>query len=73
MNEMSILSAEGDTKCFWDPSNPESVSAASDTFATYSSRGYRAFAMSSGTEGEVMSGFDPSVGSILFIPPLQGG
>jgi hypothetical protein len=72
-HEMAIMNSEGDTKCFWDPGNPESVSVASDTFATYSGRGYRAFAMSSGTQGEIMDGFDPGVGSILFVPPMQGG
>lgn len=73
MNEMSIMNAEGDTKCYWDPSNPESVAIAAETFETYRGRGYRAFAMDSGTSGEIMDDFDANVGSILFVPPMAGG
>jgi len=73
MNSMSIMNDEGDTKITWDPVNPASVEVASTAFASYRSQGYQAFAMTSGTTGEQMEGFDPSVGSIVFIPQMQGG
>jgi hypothetical protein len=73
MNSMSVMNAEGDTTISWDPTNPESVEVASSTFATYAGRGYRAYAMTSSTQGEIMGGFDPTVASILFVPAMQGG
>jgi hypothetical protein len=73
MNSMSIMNEEGDTTISWDPTNPESVEAAASAFATYAGRGYRAYAMQSNTQGEIMGGFDPTAGSILFVPQMQGG
>ena len=73
MNSMSIMNAEGDTKVFWDPDNAESVEVAATTFASYSGKGYRAYARQSDTQGELMVGFDPTAGSILFVPQMQGG
>lgn len=72
-HEMCVMNADGDTKVFWDAANPESVAIAAETFNSYRGRGYAAFAMSSGTSGDQMGSFDPNVGSILFVPPLQGG
>jgi len=73
MNSMAIMNSEGDTKVHWDPSDPESVEVAAATFASYSERGYRAYAMQSDTQGEQMATFDPSASSILFVPQMQGG
>jgi hypothetical protein len=73
MNQMSVMSQEGDTKIFWDPTNPESVEVATTAFNSYRSQGYQAFAMTSGTSGEQMTGFDPAIGSIVFVPQMQGG
>jgi hypothetical protein len=72
-HEMSILGKNGDTKVFWDPANADSVSAASITFHSYIGRGYTAARMSNGGTGEALGEFDPNAGSILFVPPLQGG
>lgn len=72
-HQMSVMNDDGDLKISWDPTNPESVEVATTAFAEYRSRGYQAFAMTSGTTGEQMAGFDPAVGSIVFIPQMQGG
>ena len=72
-NTMSVMNDDGDLSVSWDPANPDSVAVASETFATYSGRGYRAYAMSSGTEGAVMSVFDPTAASILLVPQMRGG
>jgi len=73
MNSMSVMNEEGDTTISWDPTNPESVEVATSAFETYAGRGYRAYAMQSSTQGEIMDGFDPNVGSVLFVPQFQGG
>lgn len=70
---MSVMNDDGDTKITWDPMNPASVEAASTAFTSYRSQGYQAFAMTSGTSGEQMEGFDPSVGAILLVPQMTGG
>lgn len=73
-HEMAVMGKEGDTKYGWNPEDPESVSAAEETFNGYTSDGYRAFAMNAdGTQGEQMDGFDPSAGNVLMVPPMQGG
>jgi hypothetical protein len=72
-HEMSILGKNGDTKCYWDPSDADSVSAAKLTFDSYHGRGYTAARMANGTTGATITEFDPTAGSILFIPALQGG
>ena len=72
MHEMSVMTHEGDTKCYWDPNNPESVKVASETFAAHAQRGYRAFSMV-GTQGTIMDVFDPNAAQILFVPAMQGG
>jgi hypothetical protein len=73
MHEMSVMDEHGDTKVYWDPSNPESVLVASEAYALQITRGCRAFAMVNDTQGEIMDAFDPNVSSVVFVPPLQGG
>jgi len=70
---MAAMGEEGDTKYSWDPSDPESVAAAQETFNGYISDGYRPFALSDGTQGEQMTEFNASAGNILMVPPMQGG
>lgn len=74
MNHMSAMtsSGSGDTKVWWEPSDPASVEVAAQVFARYRTMGYRAFRMT-GTNGEQMVEFDPSVRAILLIPQMQGG
>ena len=73
-HEMNILGQEGHTCCTWDPSNPESVSAANETFEGLRSQGYRAAAMNAdGSTGSFVESFDPSAENILFVLPVVGG
>ena len=73
-HEMSAMGKEGDTKYHWNPEDPESVAAAQETYNGFMSDGYRAFSMSEdGTQGEIMTSFDPSAGNVLMVPPMQGG
>lgn len=72
---MSIMGKEGDTKHYWNVDNSSEVDAAREVFNAHRSRGYAAFRMTPGGEqsGEQLREFDPTAGSILFIPQMQGG
>ena len=72
--EINILSKEGDTKHYWNASDPSEVASVKAVFDAFRSRGYTAARMGrAGTAGEVITEFDPSAGSILFIPRVAGG
>jgi hypothetical protein len=72
-HEMSIMGKDGDTKCFWDPDDPDSVGVAQASFESYRGQGYRAARFNGDEQGDIINEFDPTAGRILFIPPLQGG
>jgi hypothetical protein len=73
-HEMSIMGSGGDTKCRWNPDNPESVAIAQETYTNYRGQGFLAFAMNEdGTTGDQLNEFDPSHENILFVPPMRGG
>lgn len=71
---MSIMGKEGDTKHYWNVKKWDDVQSAKEVFDLYRKKGYLAFSMNKkGDQGEQMVEFDPSAGSILFVPPMQGG
>lgn len=71
---MSIMGKEGDTKYYWNARDADEARIAKEVFDAHHKKGYRAFHMNKkGDQGEQMDEFDPSAGSILFIPQMQGG
>lgn len=72
--EISVMGPSGDSKVFWNEKKWDEVEAAKGVFDLYKGKGFAAFRMNDkGDQGETMNEFDPSAGSILFIPALAGG
>jgi hypothetical protein len=69
------MGREGDTKTIWDPDNPDEVEAAETQFETLvGEKKYLAFAVKrNGEKGEQIREFDPTLGKIILVPPMQGG
>ena len=74
MGELSILTADGDQKLTWDPSNPEEVLIIKKHFDHFMDKGYSAFNLNeSGGEGKKISAFDVLAQKIIMLPKLGGG
>lgn len=73
MNEMEILDTTGHTKLKWDASKPDEVKNAERTFNEMTKKGYRAFHVKKGDQGEPMKTFDPDAEKLLLIPAIQAG
>jgi hypothetical protein len=74
MNTLSAIDTTGDTKTSWDPGKPAEVEVARNTFDQLKQRGYMAYSLSGGGErGELLTEFDPSLGSIIMVPRQVGG
>lgn len=72
--EISILTEKGDTKHYWNAADPSEVAAVGAVFDECRAKGYTAARMGrGGARGEVITEFDPSAHSIVFIPPVRGG
>ena len=73
-NELCILDPSGDTKTIWDPSQPDEVENARETFNRMRAKGYLAYlVMGDGEKGEAITKFDPKAGKLILCPPLRGG
>lgn len=72
---MAVLGKEGDTKTIWDSDNPDEVEVARKTFNDLvGKKKYLAFAVKKdGDKGERISEFDPKLGKMILVPPMQGG
>jgi hypothetical protein len=72
--EIAVMGKEGDSKHYWNVKNWDEVRLAKEVFDKYVGAKFKPYNMNSkGDKGEPMSEFDPSAGSILFIPAMQGG
>jgi hypothetical protein len=68
------MDRSGDTRHQFDRNDPASVEMARDRFRELTNAGFRAVALErNGEQGRLLSGFDPQVERMLFIPQLKGG
>ena len=67
--------AHGDIKQIWDPTKPDEVAAARETFNNLRKKNYLAFRVvgKDGDKGEQIREFDPSAGAYIMAPQLVGG
>lgn len=72
---IAVMGEIGDTKHIWDRSKPSEVEAAKALYETLTKKGYRAFRCvgKDGSQGEMMTEFDPEAERMIFVPALQGG
>lgn len=73
MNEFKVLDPDGHTSTEWDPENAEEVERARRTYEALMRRGYRAFRVERGGEGQTQERFDPREKETLFVPPIHAG
>ena len=74
MGKISVMGKEGDTKVIWDASKPDEVESARRTFDDLKKKKYIAFKVKKdGSQGEVISEFDPDAEKIILAPPMSGG
>ena len=67
-----IALIDGDTKNTWDTDNPEECTQARALFDDYRGKGFSAFRVENNVNIP-MTEFDPSAGTVLFIPAMTGG
>lgn len=71
---LEAIDLTGDTKVHWDKHKPAEVAAARASFDALIAKGYRAYRLSSdGTQGELISDFDPNHERVLLSPQMAGG
>jgi hypothetical protein len=75
---MNILDQTGHTSYGWDADNSVEVELARDAFNAALKRGYHAFRVTEGKDGEPRRGermttFDPEAEKMMLMPQLQGG
>lgn len=71
---IAVMDYSGDTKTTWDPTNPDEVAVARDTFTKLQKKGYTAFSVKPGGEKNKRIGtFDPEAGMLIMVPAVQGG
>lgn len=69
-----VMDHNGDSRHVFETANTRALADAEERFKVLTGKGYRAVAPGKhGQPGRVLSGFDPSVNEIVFIPPLEGG
>lgn len=74
MHEICVMDHTGDTKKIWDPTKPEEVDDARESFKRLRSKGYLAYkVIGDGDKGEMITEFDPGAGRIILAPPMRGG
>lgn len=72
--EMSVMGREGDTKHYWNAKNWDETRLAKEVYDKYVESKFKPYRMkTNGDPGEPMDSFDPSTGSILFVPAMAGG
>jgi hypothetical protein len=73
---MSTLTEEdGDIKTIWDSTKPDEVAAARAQFDEMRKKGYLAYTVKKkdGEKNDMITKFDPTLESIILVPPVQGG
>jgi hypothetical protein len=75
---MNILDQTGHTTIGWDSDNKEETAIAKEAFDAAIKKGYHAFHVTEGKDGEGkrgnrMTSFDPKAEKMILMPALQGG
>jgi len=75
MGELAILSAEGDTKVIWDPSNNDESEAAKCQFDMLIGKGFNIFKVGKNHEktGGAIKKFPKTAGKLIAVPKIVGG
>ncbi len=74
VHSLTVLDRTGDTKTLWDPTRPDEVALARETFEQLRKKGYLAYrVIGDGSKGEQMREFDPQAAAIILTPQLIGG
>ena len=74
INEIAVMSAQGDTKTIWDSEKPDEVAVARETFDKLKAKGYAAFRVDRwGKKSERMKAFDSEAGAVIMVPNFAGG
>lgn len=73
MNEMLVMDQTGHTRTLWDPADDDEINVAERIFNDLASKGYSAFSTKGDDMGKRLRKFDPAAGSMIMVPPLQGG
>lgn len=73
LNEMLIMDQTGHTLTTWTPDDEDEVDVARRMFDDLTRKGYSAFRLKGDDMGKRLSKFDPAAGSMIMVPPLQGG
>lgn len=66
--KLHILDNTGDTVLNWELGDKGAIRQAKKTFAEKTKQGYTAYVL-----GKKLDAFDPNAGSIILVPPVQGG
>lgn len=73
-NELVILDHTGDTRIIWDPTKPDEVDTARETFKRLKAKGYLAYSVTrNGDKGTVLKDFDPEAEKLILAPATVGG
>lgn len=72
--ELNILDNTGHSKKTWDAHNPDEVADARRSFTELRGKGFLAYKVKKdGSQGEMVTEFDPDAESIIMSPPPRGG
>ena len=72
--ELCALDATGDTKTIWSKDNDDEIDNARKTFNDLTKKGHKAYCVKKdGSQGKVMSKFDPKAERMVLVPPVGGG
>lgn len=64
----------GDSKVMWNRKNPDEVAIARRTWDDLKAKRYTAYKPNAdGSNGAVVTEFDPAIEALVFVPPLGGG
>jgi len=75
MGELRILSAKGDSKMLWDPTNDDEVEAAEAQFDLLLEKDFKIFKVGKDHEktGGALKKFPATAGKLIAVPRIVGG
>ena len=72
--EMLIMDHTGHTRTTWNPDDDDDADVARRVFDDLTGKGYSAFRVKGADDmGRRLTAFDKKAGSMILVPPLQGG
>lgn len=74
LGEMLVMDQTGHTRTTWNPGDEDEIEVAERMFDDLTRKGYSAFRVKGAEDiGKRLKSFDPKAGSMIMVPPLQGG